>query len=130
MSGKHIMLIFCAGGLGALSRFALTALVNKMAGSGFPWGTLAVNILGCFIFGLIWAYLNHQTLPDTTRLIMLVGFVGSFTTFSSYIFDSYALGHNQMLLALVNVVSQVVIGFICLWLGIRAMTWICGGKPI
>lgn len=54
MTWKHIIAIFCAGGLGALSRFELTALVNKLAGGEFPLGTLVVNIVGCFLFGALW----------------------------------------------------------------------------
>lgn len=113
------MLIFFAGGLGALSRFGLTVLVNKLAGGQFPWGTLAVNMLGCFIFGLLWELISSRMLSDPTRIILLVGFVGSFTTFSSYIFDSFVLsGSDRLWLALTNIIFQNSIGFLSLYLGI------------
>lgn len=121
MTWKHIIAVFCAGGLGALSRFELTALVNKLAGGEFPLGTLVVNIVGCFLFGALWEFISHHMLTDPIRVILLVGFVGSFTTFSSFIFDCIALGHLRMGLAAVNFIVQSVVGFFCVFIGIYLM---------
>lgn len=122
MSFKHFILIFCAGGAGALSRFGLSVLVNKLAGGPSPWGTLVVNMLGCFIFGLLWAYIGSRTLPDPVRIILLVGFVGSFTTFSSFIYDSFQLSHSHLGLALANIAFQDLAGLVFLYLGMRTIT--------
>jgi Integral membrane protein possibly involved in chromosome condensation len=121
MSLKHFILIFCAGGAGALSRFGLTVAVNKLAGGPSPWGTLVVNMLGCFLFGFLWAYIGSRALPDPARIILLVGFVGSFTTFSSFIFDSFLLSDSRLSLALANIVFQNIVGLACLVLGIKAL---------
>ena len=125
MSTKHFILIFCAGGAGALSRFGLTVLINKMIGGPFPWGTVTVNMAGCFIFGVLWELISSRALSDPTRLIILVGFVGSFTTFSSFIFDSFALGgHDRFGLAVLNVIFQNIIGIFSLYLGVAFMKMI------
>lgn len=120
MTAKHIALVFCAGGLGALSRMGLTMLVNKLIGGHFPWGTLVVNMAGCFVFGFLWEMITSRALSDPTRVILLVGFVGSFTTFSSFIFDSYALGGHSPGLALTNILFQNTVGFAFLYAGIQS----------
>lgn len=122
MSFKHFILIFFAGGAGALSRFGLSVAVNKLAGGPSPWGTLAVNMLGCFIFGFLWAYIGSRTLPDPARIILLVGFVGSFTTFSSFIYDSFQLSQSHPGLALANIAFQNLVGLVFLYLGMRTIT--------
>ena len=118
MSLKHIALTFCAGGVGALSRFALTSFGNNLLGYKFPFGTFIVNIIGCFLFGLIWRLIGEQLLPDTVRVIVLVGFIGSFTTFSSYIFDSFILLENHMFMGISNIIAQILVSFLALYLGI------------
>ncbi|MDR1045435.1 MAG: CrcB family protein [Candidatus Adiutrix sp.] len=126
MAFKHIFLVFCAGGFGALSRFALTVLVNRLANGQFPWGTLTVNMLGCFIFGFLWELIGSRSLSDPTRVILLVGFIGSFTTFSSFIFDNYALIGQRPDLALINIIFQNIAGFIFLYGGIHSAKIIFG----
>jgi CrcB protein len=122
----NILLIGLAGMGGALSRYWLTGLVHKLMGSSFPWGTLAANIAGCFFFGVIFALAEERfMLRDQTRIILLAGFMGSFTTFSSLIFEcSQLLRDAQWVLAGLNYLGQTVLGLMALWLGIvliRAM---------
>lgn len=121
MTWKYIAAVFCAGGLGALSRFELTSLVNKLAGDNFPLGTMVVNMVGCFLFGALWELISHHLLGDPIRVIILVGFVGSFTTFSSFIFDCIALGQVRLGLAAVNFIFQSTVGFACVFIGIYLM---------
>jgi CrcB protein len=81
-----------AGGLGTLARFGVATLAQRLLGSGFPWGTVCVNLAGCFFFGLVFTLWHERGAvdPDTAR-ILLVGFMGGFTTFSSYVNDLVGL---------------------------------------
>src|SRR3990172_253106 len=78
-----LALLALAGSLGTLARYGLAGLVHRYDGASFPWGTLAVNVTGCFLVGLL-AALFESRWPVTgeTRVILLVGFMGAFTTFS------------------------------------------------
>ncbi|MFB3785659.1 MAG: CrcB family protein [bacterium] len=86
---KKLVLIALTGGLGSLARYGLAGLVQRWAGSGFAWGTPVVNLLGCFLFGVIWSLAEERILiSGETRAILLVGFLGAFTTFSTYVFET------------------------------------------
>ena len=81
-----------AGGLGALARYGLSTVVQRTSGAVFPWGTLVVNVLGAFVFGLIWSLVeNRLVMGVEMRVILLTGFLGGFTTFSSFMFETAAL---------------------------------------
>ena len=116
----NVFLIGLAGMCGAISRYWLTGLAHRLMGSAFPWGTLSVNILGCFLFGLVFALAEERgILEEQTRVVLLVGFMGSFTTFSSLIFESSQfLRDAQWLPAGANYLGQTALGLIALWLGI------------
>jgi CrcB protein len=108
-----------AGALGTLSRYALGGLVQHLCGDRFPWGTLAVNSLGCFLFGLVWVLAAERVrISPETRLIVLVGFMGAFTTFSTLVFETQTLMRDsQWLLAAGNYLGQSVLGVALLLLG-------------
>lgn len=75
-------LIFCAGGCGALARFGMTQAVGRFITSSYPLGTLVVNVLGSFLFGFVWELAAvRMMIADATRVVLCVGFMGSFTTF-------------------------------------------------
>jgi fluoride exporter len=81
-----LLLIAVAGGIGTLCRYGLGGAVQE--GKLFPWGTVSVNLLGCFAFGLIFAALGRRALIGTDlQFILLLGFMGGFTTFSTYMFE-------------------------------------------
>ena len=85
MAQKLLWLAF-AGSLGTVSRYLLAGLVQRITGDSFPWGTLAVNGFGCLIFGIIWALASERfAIGAEARTILLIGFLGAFTTFSSAI---------------------------------------------
>jgi CrcB protein len=109
-----------AGGLGALARYGLSTLVQRTSGATFPWGTLAVNVLGAFVFGLIWSLVETRlVLSVETRVILLSGFLGGFTTFSSFMFESVALmTDGQWGLAALNLGGQVLAGLVAVFLGL------------
>jgi CrcB protein len=91
-------------------------------GGGFPVGTLTVNLVGCFLAGFLYQLLEHRFLVDPTlRSVILIGFLGGFTTFSSYGVQTLTLAMNgQFWLASVNILASNVGGLLLLWIGYAA----------
>lgn len=116
---KELGWIAVAGAVGTLSRYGLSGVVQRVCGERLPWGTLAVNGLGCFLFGLIWMMAEeHLIITGRTRLIVLTGFMGAFTTFSTFAFESSAMMRDsQWLSAVANIAGQNVLGLTCILLG-------------
>jgi CrcB protein len=116
-------LILClAGSAGTLSRFWLGGVFQRIAGEGFPLGNFVVNMIGCLLFGLVYAIVeNRSGLPGELRLYVLTGFMGAFTTFSSYMFESVALmQHGQWFAAGANILGQTTLGVVCVVCGLAA----------
>ena len=111
-----------AGALGALARYGLSGVVQKACNAEFPWGTWAVNIAGCFLIGFVWTLAEERALiSPQVRLIVLTGFMGAFTTFSTYIFETgQMVRDSQWLWAGANLVGQNVVGLGLLYLGMLA----------
>jgi CrcB protein len=116
---EKFVFIGLAGGLGALSRYGLAGVVQRLAGTGFPMGTAVVNVLGCFLFGLIWTLIEERMiLPPGVKPYVLTGFMGAVTTFSTYTFETGALlSASQWGLALANILGQTVLGLVFLFFG-------------
>jgi CrcB protein len=119
MPMQKVLLIALAGAFGTLARYGLVITVNRLVSQPFPWGTFTVNALGCFLFGLVWQLSKLQVdLSVETRTIILVGFMGAFTTFSTFIFDSHALLRTgQILQTLLYVLGQNLVGLLAFVLG-------------
>lgn len=117
---EKLGLIALAGAAGTLSRYWISGFVYNLLGRDFPWGTAAANILGCFLFGLVWELGEGRMLLRTeARTIILTGFMGAFTTFSTFIFESTGLIEDgRYLTALANVTFQTVIGFAAMFAGL------------
>ena len=116
---QKLLLLAIAGAAGTLARYFTYLMTNRFFGDGFPWGTLAVNMSGCFLFGLVCSvseeYIGMN--PDT-RSIVLVGFMGAFTTFSTFAFDTGAMiRESQWLAATGNVAVQATVGIAVVFLG-------------
>jgi len=126
MSYKIIWLA-AGGALGTMARYGLSGLVQRLGGhymgqtlgGSFPWGTLAVNVIGCFLFGLIWSLTEQGFRIDGhLRLAIFTGFLGAFTTFSTFAFDSGQMFRDsQWLFLMGNVVVQNGLGLAALLLG-------------
>ncbi|MCE5314838.1 MAG: fluoride efflux transporter CrcB [Armatimonadota bacterium] len=117
---QKILWLSLAGACGTVSRFAVCELASKLKGGPIPLGTLAVNIIGSFFFGLLYTSAQSKlNLTPETRTILLVGFMGAFTTFSTFTFDTAKLLHTQQwFLAVGNVAGQVLLGVVALVAGV------------
>jgi len=114
-----LLLIALAGAAGTLCRYWLSGAVYDALGRDFPWGTWAVNILGSFLFGLVWVLSEERgLLSPQARVLILTGFMGAFTTFSTFIFESGELLRDAQWLRLaLNIGGQNAVGFAGLILG-------------
>ncbi|MCA9785503.1 MAG: CrcB family protein [Calditrichaeota bacterium] len=119
-----LLLLGLSGAAGTLCRYGL-ARAGQHWFASFAIGTLLANLLGCLLFGLIWELSQeHGLLPLEYRLVLLTGFMGAFTTFSTWIFDSRTmLLEGQLLAGLGNLVGQSVAGLLLFGLGI----WLARG---
>ena len=119
---RNLLLVGTGGFLGAVSRYYLSGLVLHATGAArFPWATLVVNVTGCFAIGLLaGAAETAQLLSPAMRLLLITGFLGGYTTFSAFGYETYFLGREQLWLgALMNVTLQVVLGLAAVVLGHR-----------
>jgi CrcB protein len=114
-----ILLLALAGACGTLARYWLSGAVQGVMGRDFPWGTAAVNLLGCLLFGLVWVMADErQLIRAEFRVILLVGFMGAFTTFSSLIFETgELLRGTQWAYAALNLLGQNLLGFAAFSIG-------------
>ena len=108
-----------AGAAGTLCRYGLSGLVQRAHDGSFPWGTFVVNGLGCFLFGLLWTLAEERlVVSGETRVVLLVGLLGGFTTFSSYAFETSAMLRDaEWWLAAANVVGQNLTGIVLFFVG-------------
>lgn len=118
-------LVFLGGGLGAVCRYLVTTQVGARFGTMFPWGTLSVNLLGSLLMGWILGLillLTERTgsgLGEAARLLLTVGFLGGFTTFSSFSMETLTLLRGGSLFyALANIGMNVILGLLAAWLGL------------
>jgi len=115
---KFLNLII-GGAVGTIARYLLAGAVYRFVGSTFPYGTLIVNLSGCFILGILAALTDKKFIlgPDA-RVLLMIGFCGAYTTFSTMIFETDSLVRNgQALRAFTNVFASVILGFILFRLG-------------
>jgi len=119
---EKLVWIGLAGLLGTYMRYGLSGAVQRACGTSFPCGTLAVNITGCFLFGLVWSLAEDRlSISGEMRTVILIGFMGAFTTFSSFAFETVQLARGaEWALALGNILAQNTIGLACLFLGLVA----------
>ena len=104
--------IALAGAGGVLARYGLDSLVTNRVGPAFPWGTVAINVIGCFLAGLVWVTLSGRPgTPEWLRPALAIGFLGGFTTFSAFAVQSLALIEaGSYGLAALNLAGSVVAG--------------------
>lgn len=116
---SRTLLVAFGGLLGSVARYWLAGVVQRVNGSDFPVGTLAVNVLGSFVIGLVMALsLERGTPGPSVRLFLTVGFCGGFTTMSTFSYETLALfREEQIAFAFGNVAATVGASFAATWLG-------------
>jgi len=125
---SNLIILGLGGFFGAISRYLLsTSVQNMFRDSSFPYGTLAVNLLGCFILGVLTHLAVVKGILDAqTRLFLLVGFVGAFTTFSTFSLESASLFQNgQGTAGMLNIIGSNLLGLVFVFVGqfLAARLW-------
>lgn len=115
--------VFAGGGIGAVCRYALSLVFLERYGAGFPYATMAINLVGSLLIGIV----SQLAVTPLTRTFLAVGLIGGFTTFSTFAFESVTLaGERASFLALLYVCISVVGGLLAaaagIWIGQRALT--------
>lgn len=123
-----VFLVGVGGALGSISRYLLGAWVQSVSRSiNFPYGTLAVNLVGCFVIGFLAQLVESRGLfTSESRAFVFIGVLGGFTTFSSFGNETLNLARDgQVINAVVNVGANVLLGLFAVWLGRAAsyMIW-------
>lgn len=127
---QKYVLLSLAGAAGVLARYWATEALARRYGEAFPWGTLAVNLTGCFLAGLLFQLLQERVLlGDAWRAALLVGLLGAFTTFSSYGLQTFALLREGAFgRAAVYVVASNLAGLLTVWAGYALAKLLPGGR--
>ena len=127
---RDLLLIAGAGAAGALCRYAASGIAYRVLGERLPFGTLLVNLLGCLLVGVIMELgMATSALPRDLRFALTVGFLGSFTTFSTFGYETLRLAEDgAWLLAAVNVAANLGLGLAAVWLGFTTARLMMGGS--
>jgi len=116
-----IILLLSGGAIGTLARYGVSGLMYKCFNGTFPFGTLAVNLIGAFIIGLLWGLWEGFRISSNMRAFVFIGILGGFTTFSTYTLETLNLFRNgETKMALVNIFANNIFGLILVFLGFFA----------
>lgn len=115
----NIISIIIGGAIGSLSRFFLTGFVHRFFHRDFAYGTIVVNMIGCFLIGLIAGLADKFNIPRSVEVLLVIGFCGAFTTFSTFMLETSEMMRNgQNLYAFLNIAISIILGFALLRLGV------------
>lgn len=120
LSVSQLLVIMLGGAFGAAARFVVSTKITEKLGNSFPYGTLTVNMIGSFVMGLLAIILvERMQLDPLYRLGIFVGFLGAFTTFSTFSMETLNLFNEGMpVRALLNMFSSVLLSVLAVWLGV------------
>lgn len=113
---RNLLLVALGGAVGSVGRY----LVSKWLEGGFPWGTLTVNIVGCLLIGFLTGLFAKGTLSPEMKLLLVTGFCGGFTTFSTFANESFSMMKvGDALLAALYIGASVAIGILAVYVGLQ-----------
>lgn len=120
----QFLLVFIGGGLGSLSRFGIAKAVAPYTPI-FPYATLLANILSCILLGFLMQLSLRNQIDDTYKWLIMTGFCGGFSTFSTFSGETFQLFQNgNIVLAMLNIIGSIVICLLAIWLGFALGKWI------
>lgn len=116
---KSLLFIFLGGGTGSVLRYLLTISIYRLGATNFPWGTFAVNMLGCILIGVFYTVTSRMHVSNEIRLMLTIGLCGGFTTFSTFSNESLQLLKSGCYPAFfAYVIGSVVMGILGVMLGV------------
>ena len=117
---KSIFYVAIGSAIGGVGRFLLQQAIQKRIFTNFPYGTLVVNLIGCFLIGLIYGFATKENvLSPSARLFLATGICGGFTTFSSFMYENYVLIQSGATLnALIYTLGSIFVGYLATFLGV------------
>ena len=126
---REVIVIGLSGALGSISRYLASGFAYRIFGEQFAYGTIAVNIIGCFALGMVMEIsLVTDLLPRTLRLAVTIGFLGAFTTFSTFGYETHQyMESGSWWLAFLNVAGNVLFGIVAVWAGLALGRAMFGG---
>lgn len=117
---RQALFIGAAGFVGAIARFTVSSVIAAVAPRQFPYGTLTVNVTGCFLLAMFLTLFRDRAASDALRLAIAVGFLGAYTTFSTFAQEIYDLGKMQRIGAAIGYAAvSLTLGLIAVWAGVR-----------
>jgi CrcB protein len=113
-------MIAVGGALGAIARYEVALRIQQRVPAGFPWGTFIVNTSGCLLMGIIMTVLSERVIDNPQwRYLIPIGFIGAYTTFSTFTFEAFqATSEGAWLIGATYVFGSLAAGYIALWVGI------------
>ena len=119
---QHVFLIALGGSLGAVARYGVATWIYQQTGTSFPWGTFIINVTGSFAIGFLAELFETALVPGGWRSFLTIGFLGAYTTFSTFTLETFnLLRDGELRLATGNVLLSTITGLIAVVLGIYTL---------
>ena len=114
----RVLYIAVGGAIGAVLRYWFSGVTQRIFNGGFPWGTLSVNLIGSLIIGFLWGMFESVVVSQNMRIMIFIGLLGSFTTFSTFSLESFHLIRDgEYNLFLMNTVASFLLGIALVFVG-------------